>query len=60
MEFVLLAVFSFTLSNGLASQAILFPTQAGCENAKTRVLEEFGPMTKAICLPRYSAPGVVR
>ncbi len=41
------------------SQAILFPSQAACENAKTQVLTEFTTnswtykgLARAICVPR--------
>lgn len=56
MEFILILVISIAGGHAATSQAILFPTQAACVNAKQRSEEEFGGFgrnTKAICVPRF-------
>jgi hypothetical protein len=53
-EFILILVLSVGGYTSTTSQAILFPTQAACENAKTAAMAAFSDMRRssAVCVPR--------
>jgi hypothetical protein len=56
MEFIMILIVSIGGGTSPTSQAVLFPTQAACMNAKKRTEEEFGVLgryVKAICVPRH-------
>jgi len=58
MEFILILIFA-NPPNAMTSQAVLFPNQAACENARQLTQEGLGktsPFSKVegICVPYFS------